>query len=132
MCGRPPTQELDAKRLTMLVTGLQRPLPTLAECLEATTQQTLAMYVLPFMLDRSRRPQLATQMQRRTKVVRIFPTTLSLALGRGSRSNATNSGWNAVPEPGGTRANRRQDARADQISLTFPTSGERFYTQLCT
>lgn len=79
-----PTRALAAERLTTLIAGLTKPLPTLAEWLEATAQQTLAVYALP---EGDLRRKLRTtnsiehehgEMQRRTKVVRIFPNDASL------------------------------------------------------
>jgi transposase-like protein len=79
-----PTQALAAERLTRLIAGLRKPLPALAEWLESTAHETLAVYLLP---EGDLRRKLRTtnsiehehgEMQRRTKVVRIFPNDASL------------------------------------------------------
>ncbi len=79
-----PTREMAEERLTRLITSLRKPLPALAEWLEATAHETLAVYLLP---DGDLRRKLRTtnsiehehgEMQRRTKVVRIFPNDASL------------------------------------------------------
>lgn len=79
-----PTRELAAERLTRLIAGLRKPLAGLAEWLESTAPETLAVYLLP---EGDLRRKLRTtnsiehehgEMQRRTKVVRIFPNDASL------------------------------------------------------
>jgi putative transposase len=79
-----PTRELAEERLARLIRSLRKPLPALAEWLEATAPETFAVYVLP---EGDLRRKLRStnsiehehgEMQRRTKVVRIFPNDASL------------------------------------------------------
>jgi len=79
-----PTQATASQRLTNLAAAVRKSLPTLAEWLEMTGAETLAVYVLP---PGELRRRLRTtnsiehehgEMQRRTKVVRIFPNEASL------------------------------------------------------
>ena len=79
-----PTGALGQQRLTSLIANLRTPLPTLVEWLETTAAETLAVYLLP---PGELRRRLRTtnsiehehgEMQRRTKVVRIFPNDTSL------------------------------------------------------
>ncbi|MGQ0640486.1 MAG: IS256 family transposase [Gemmatimonadaceae bacterium] len=79
-----PTRATAEQRLTTLANAVRKPLSALAEWLETTGQETLAVYVLP---PGELRRRLRTtnsiehehgEMQRRTKVVRIFPNDASL------------------------------------------------------
>jgi transposase-like protein len=79
-----PTRESAEQRLAHLIASLRKPLPALAEWLEASAHETLAVYALP---EGDLRRKLRTtnsiehehgEMQRRTKVVRIFPNDASL------------------------------------------------------
>jgi transposase-like protein len=79
-----PARVLAEDRLMRLIATLRKPLPALAEWLEATAHETLAVYLLP---EGDLRRKLRTtnsiehehgEMQRRTKVVRIFPNEASL------------------------------------------------------
>jgi putative transposase len=79
-----PTRTLAHQRLMALITSPRTPLPTLAEWLETTAAETLAVYLLPAgELHRRLRTTNSIEhehgeMQRRTKVVRIFPNDASL------------------------------------------------------
>lgn len=79
-----PIRALAEDRLARLIASLRKPLPALADWLEATAHETLTAYVLP---EGELRRKLRTtnsiehehsEMQRRTKVVRIFPNDASL------------------------------------------------------
>lgn len=79
-----PTRALAAERLTRLIASVRKPLPALADWLDASGHETLAVYAFP---EGDVRRKLRTtnsiehehgEMQRRTKVVRIFPNDPSL------------------------------------------------------
>lgn len=79
-----PTRATASQRLTSLAAAVRKPLAALAEWLETTGPDTLAVYVLP---PGELRRRLRTtnsiehehgEMQRRTKVIRIFPNDASL------------------------------------------------------
>jgi len=79
-----PTRAAASQRLTSLAGAVRKPLPALADWLETTGPETLAVYMLP---PGELRRRLRTtnsiehehgEMQRRTRVVRIFPNDASL------------------------------------------------------
>jgi transposase-like protein len=79
-----PTREEARARLARLVDTLRAKVPTLAEWLEETAEQTLACYELPAGVHRLRLRSTNSvehdhaDIRRRTRVVRIFPNEASL------------------------------------------------------
>lgn len=79
-----PTRPVAQQRLTALIASLRPQLPTLADWLETSAAETLAVYLLPAGALRRRLRTTNSiehehgEMQRRTRVVRIFPNDASL------------------------------------------------------
>lgn len=79
-----PTRRDAEARLARLVVSLRKPLPTLAEWLEATAPETFSVFELPTAELRRRLRSTNSiehdhaEMRRRTRVIRIFPNEASL------------------------------------------------------
>lgn len=94
-----PTREEARARLTRLIDALRPKVPTLAEWLEETAEQTLTCYELPAGVHRLRLRSTNgvehdhAEIRRRTRVVRIFPNDASLVRLASALAMERNEQW---------------------------------------
>ncbi|HEY0154824.1 MAG TPA: IS256 family transposase [Longimicrobium sp.] len=94
-----PTREEARARLTRLIDALRPKVPTLAEWLEETAEQTLTCYELPAGVHRLRLRSTNSvehdhaEIRRRTRVVRIFPNDASLVRLASALAMERNEQW---------------------------------------
>lgn len=94
-----PTREEARARITRLTDAMRAKVPTLAEWLEETAEQTLACYELPAGVHRLRLRSTNSvehdhaDIRRRTRVVRIFPNDASLVRLASALAMERNEQW---------------------------------------